>query len=146
MSILGRMNKYIITILCVLCCAGLTILTFSAALANDLDQQLLDAAGKGEAKRVMQLLELGASPDARDKYQGTPLIYSAWYGYVEVMKLLLCYGAEVDARQQQGQTALHGAASNCRTDAVKLLLCSGADADAKNKVGQTPLGWCTCPN
>jgi hypothetical protein len=104
-----------------------------------LDSELLEAARKGDVRKVRELLDRGADVDARDKYGWTPLHLAAYRGYAEVARLLLDRGANVDARDDVGDTPLHWAAHDGHLDVVELLLEHGADASAKDGKGKTPL-------
>jgi ankyrin repeat protein len=65
---------------------------------------------------VGTLLAAGADPNARDKFENTPLALAALNGSCEQMQLLLKHGADPNAVDKYGETALHRAVSNqvCR--------------------------------
>src|ERR1041385_4812727 len=75
------------------------------ASASDLGPDLLNAARKGQAERVTELLGKGAPVDSTDKNGRTPLMLAARHGHADVVKLLLAKGAHVDIRDRQGWTA-----------------------------------------
>ena len=104
-----------------------------------LDSELLEAARKGDVRKVRELLDRGANVNARDEYGWTPLHLAAYRGYAEVARLLLDRGANVDARDDVGDTPLHWAAHDGHLDVVELLLEHGADVNARAKDGATPL-------
>ena len=104
----------------------------------------------GETARL--LLERGASIEARNEEEDTPLIEAAAYGGTDVVNILLEKGAEVEARDNLGMTALIAAACDCAIidmpdtlDSMKLLLEKGANVNASDKEGRTALmyaaGW-----
>jgi len=103
-----------------------------------LDSELLEAARKGDARRVRELLDRGADVNARDVFDRTPLHLAAAFGHLDVAKLLLDRGADIDARESDGWTPLHYAAVNGRLDVARLLLERGADAGIKSRYGETP--------
>jgi len=71
-----------------------------------LNSELLEAARKGDARRVRELLDRGADVNARDKRGFTPLHVAAVNDHVDVAKLLLEHGADIDARDKYGFTPL----------------------------------------
>lgn len=97
------------------------------APAVSLDEQFLEAAQKGDAAAVSQLLDKGAKIDAvSPKGAFTALIATCAMGKVEVVKLLIDKGAKVDAKSSDGTTALSLAMKNNKTEAVQLLRDHGA--------------------
>jgi len=98
----------------------------------------------GQTARL--LLKKGASIEARNEGEDTPLIAAAGQGETAVVKLLLEKGANIEATDSYGQTALIAAACNCpiidmpdTDDSVRLLLENGANLEAKDKQGRTAL-------
>ena len=86
---------------------------------------LMAAIVAASPSRVGRLLDMGASPNRRDKDGTLPLIAAAYYADVKVMKILLDRGSDPRGR--------------ARADAVKLLLGYGADPNAMTFSGRTPL-------
>lgn len=137
-----------------------------------LDEGLLEAAEKGQAKRVQRLLSQGADVNAKNKWNITPLmsaskngylgivrelvtrkaviedykgnsalVWAAWAGHLDVVKLLLEYGADVKALDENGNTALFDAARRGHPEVVKVLLEHGSRVhDSKNPSGNA-LTW-----
>jgi ankyrin repeat protein len=124
------------------------------------------AAQSGDIRVAQLLLERGADPNNGNKIGGprptsakrasepppmssflgipefiggTPLMYAAHAGNIEVIKLLLAKGADVNARNIVNGSALMLAAQKGDTAVVKLLLERGADAHIKNDYGYTAL-------
>ena len=102
------------------------ILMSAVALAGDLDKDLIKAAGKGDAKKVLALLQKGADVNAADKLGWTPLKRAAENNKVDVVDLLIENGAMIDTLNgspipsfagiaASGYTALHRAAWDGRT-------------------------------
>ena len=74
--------------------------------AESIDNMLIEAVVKGDQIKVKQLIEDGASPNARD-YQGNSvlLIASEW-GRATIAKMLLENGANKNVKNRQGETPL----------------------------------------
>ena len=116
------------------------ILTSAVAHASDLNKDLLDAAGKGNERKVLALLQKGADVNAADDLGWTPLKRAAENNKVDVVDLLIENGAMIDTLNgspipsyagiaASGYTAIHRAAWDGRTEAVKVLIEHGAALD-----------------
>ena len=70
---------------------------------------------------------------------GTPLMYAAYVGNIEVIKLLIEKGADVNARNNHNGTALMLVAQRGDLVSVRLLLEKGADARVRHASGYTAL-------
>jgi ankyrin repeat protein len=107
-----------------------------------LNSQLIAAAQKEEASTVAALLAKGASVNAQNEFELTPLIIAADKGNIELVRLLVARGADVSVKDHTyGKTALRAAitswndlrgslapkASRERADIIGLLLSKGAD-------------------
>lgn len=58
---------------------------------------LTDAAARGDAERVDQLLKAGAAVDTRGGFaQSTALYHAAHQGHVECVRMLVSAGADVN--------------------------------------------------
>jgi len=112
---------------------------FSTYELMGLDEELLEAAERGDVGRVHELLGRDANPNARDEFGFTPLHWAAFNGHAEVARLLLDRGADVDARSKNGLTPLHLAAFHGHAKVAGLLLDKGADVNAGDVIGGTPL-------
>ena len=100
---------------------------------------IFEAAEKGDATRVIELLDQGGDVNARNDDDATPLCMAAYTGDLAMAKLLVERGANVDAMTEVGQTALTYTAVQGAVDVAKLLLEHGADVDVPNQTGNTPL-------
>ena len=67
----------------------------------------------------------------------TALMYVAWRGTAENVKMLLDAGADLTARDEDGETALMNAARYGTAEDLKLLLDAGADGSVKDSKGKT---------
>jgi len=96
-------------------------------------EQLQDAARKGDAAAVKQLLDEGVDVNTKFRYNATALFYAADHGHVEVVKVLLDHGAAMDLKDTfYGFTPLMlavGPAQKKRpehTEIAKLLIAKGS--------------------
>jgi hypothetical protein len=95
--------------------------------AQDLTDDLLTAARKGDFATVKSLLDRGADVNAKSPYGSTALLFASDHGHAEVVKLLLDRGADPNIEDTfYHQTALSWAAQKRRPEIAKLLLDKGA--------------------
>ena len=87
------------------------------------------------------LIELGADPNARDKWGDAPLHYAAATSpEPPPITTLIEHGAGIEARNMDNHTPLHRAAARYgNATTIRALLQLGADPDARDGQGQTPL-------
>lgn len=105
----------------------LVLLSSGSVLAQDLNEQLLAAARKGDPALARTLLEKGADVNAKTRYGATPLSYACDRGSVELVKLLIEKGANVDVKDTfYGATPIIWAAQKGHAEVVKVLLEKGA--------------------
>jgi ankyrin len=105
-----------------------------------LDQQLLDAVTKGQARLVKPLLRQGASPRATHGPDGrTALRAAAEAGLFGVVQVLVEAGAPLNACTSEGFTAMHLAAREQHSSIVGWLILEGASPSIPNDQGATPL-------
>lgn len=108
-------------------CVLVLLLVPIAVFAQDLNEQLLTAARKGDTAAARALLEKGADVNAKTRYGATPLSYACDRGNTELVRLLIEKGANVDARDTfYGATPIVWAAQKGNGAIVKLLLEKGA--------------------
>ena len=102
-----------------------------------------EAAAVGAAERVGELVELDSTlVDAFAADGFHPLALAAFFGHVEVVRLLVGRGADVGviARNERIQvTALHAAAAGNHTEIARLLIDAGAPVDAEQPGSFTAL-------
>src|SRR4030095_6836724 len=90
---------------------------------QELNDQLWEAARRGDAAGVTALLDKGADVNAKFRYGTTALFKAAERGNTEVVKLLLARGADATIKDTfYGATAMTWALSQKHVDVVRLLL------------------------
>jgi uncharacterized protein len=86
-----------------------------------------------------ELLDHGASVDARDRFGARPLSHAARFGNLQMVDLLLARDAPVNARNLAGATALFFAAGGGHTLIVHRLIERGADVKLVGRSGVSPI-------
>lgn len=102
------------------------------AVAQDpkqaLNEQLYEAARKGDVAEVKAVLDKGADVNAKFRYGATALFKAAERGHTEVVKLLLERGADVTVKDTfYGATALYWAMDKGHTGVVRAILAKSAE-------------------
>jgi hypothetical protein len=108
--------------------ASFPLAAIAQGTKQELNDQLWEAARKGDAVAVKALLDKGADVNAKFRYGATALSYAADKGHTEVVKVLLERGADVNVRDTFYQSSpLEWAVSKGHAAIVKALLDKGAD-------------------
>jgi ankyrin repeat protein len=107
--------------------------------AIEVSLTLFSAADGNCITLATELLEYGASVDARDRFGARPLSHAARFGHLEMVNLLLAHGAPIDARNLRGATALYYAAEGGRTSVAQRLIERGADVKLTGRSGISPV-------
>jgi ankyrin repeat protein len=113
--------------------AALLLLALAAAaVAQDpkqaLNEQLYEAARKGDAAEVKAVLDKGAEVNAKFRYGATALFKAAERGHTEVVKLLIERGADVTVKDTfYGATAMTWALDKGHTGVVRAILAKSAE-------------------
>jgi hypothetical protein len=98
-----------------------------AARAQNLNEDFLAAARKGDVAKLKELLDKGADVNAKTQYGATALAYACDKGHIEVVKLLLERGANVNVKDTfYGEMPLGWALQRNNVEVLKLLLDKGA--------------------
>ncbi|MDQ1557609.1 MAG: hypothetical protein QOD32_669 [Pyrinomonadaceae bacterium] len=99
-----------------------------AAFAQAQNDQLFEAARKGDAAAVKALLDRGVDVNTKFRYGATALSYAADKGHLEVVKLLLERKADVNVKDTfYGATPIIWAAQKGHAKIVEALIASGAE-------------------
>ena len=109
-----------------------TLALAASAAAQDpkqaLNEQLYEAARKGDAAEVRALLDKGADVNAKFRYGATALFKAAERGHTEVVKALIERGADVTIRDTfYGATAMYWAIDKGHTGVVRAILAKSAE-------------------
>jgi ankyrin repeat protein len=107
--------------------------------AIEVSLTLFSAADGNCIALAIELLDYGASIDARDRLGARPLSHAARFGHLEMVDLLLARGAPIDARNLAGATALYFAAEGGRTSVALRLIERGADVKLTGRSGISPV-------
>jgi ankyrin repeat protein len=108
--------------------------------AIEVSLTLFAAADKNCVELATELLDQGASVDARDRFGSRPLSHAARAGHLEMVNLLLERGAPINARNIAGSTALYAAAERGQEAVVRRLIERGADVNLRGQSGVSPVG------
>ena len=100
---------------------------------------LFSAADGNCIALATELLDSGASVDARDRFGARPLSHAARFGHLEMVDLLLAHGAPIDARNLAGATALYAAAERGHVSVAQRLIERGADVKLPGRSGISPV-------
>ncbi|HEX8187713.1 MAG TPA: ankyrin repeat domain-containing protein [Pyrinomonadaceae bacterium] len=93
-----------------------------------LNEQLYEAARRGDAAEVRAVLDRGADVNAKFRYGATALFKAAERGHAEVVKLLIERGADVNVKDTfYGATALSWALQKGHTPVVRSILAKSAE-------------------
>ena len=85
------------------------------------------------------LIAKGATIDAKEIYEFTPLILAAQEGHLKVVELLVSNKADINFTTNDGGTALHMASQEGHLDLCRYLKSEGCDITIKSKYGTTAL-------
>jgi ankyrin repeat protein len=106
---------------------SILLLSPAAAYAQDMKEDLLAAARKGNIEAVKSLLDKGVDVNSKSEYGATALSFACDKGHVAVVKLLLERGADANVRDTfYGATPMTWASMKGHAEIVSLLLDKGA--------------------
>lgn len=135
-------------------CLFFSLPVFTQDSIEDETEDLIEACEKGNFKSAKNHLAKGAKVNARANAGKTPgrtaIMWAAFRGRKELVKLLIDHGAEINAKDDwkgnmtrpegtEGWTPLIFAADSDHEEVVKILIEQGADVNVKTKSGITAL-------
>jgi uncharacterized protein len=107
--------------------------------AIEVSLALFSAADGNCIGLATELLDYGASVDARDRLGARPLSHAARFGHLEMVDLLLAHGAPIDGRNLAGATALYFAAEGGHVSVAQRLMERGANVKLTGRSGISPV-------
>jgi ankyrin repeat protein len=110
----------------------------STAHAQNRDQALIEAAGRGDPAAVERLIREGARVAARDNRGRTALLVATHGNHVAVARALIAAGADVNAKDDMQDSAFLYAGAEGRIEILKMTLPT-ADIKSTNRYGGTAL-------
>jgi uncharacterized protein len=118
--------------------AVLVIAMSAPANAQNRDEALITAAGKGDLPAVERLIRDGASVAARDARGRTALLAATHGNYVQVARRLIAARADVNAKDDIQDSPFLYAGAEGRVEILKMTLPT-ADLKSTNRYGGTAL-------
>jgi len=116
---------------------SLSIPSFAGVLANQ-EEILVDTLRKGQFDQVINLINDGGNPNAKDEYGWSLLHIAAGNNNLKIIEFLLNKGADINSKNGAGISILHTTAD---AEMANLLIYRGADINAQDADGRTPLHW-----
>lgn len=92
------------------------------------------------------LIEEGADADIKNVRGDTPLLWAAFKGNIELVRILVKGGANVNIQNRHGDTPLHFAARDNNIELTKILIEGRTDVNVQDNYGNTPLHYATVDN
>ena len=113
--------------------AALLALCVFSARADDMDQDLIAAAGKGDLARIAAFLKEGANVNGRDEEGRTPVMAATYGRHADAVNALLRAGADVNQRDRMLNNPFLYAGAEGMLDILKLAAAAGADPRLTNR-------------
>jgi len=110
-----------------------------AATPAGADQQLIQAAGRGDLPLLKKLLAAGTSVTARDQRKRTALLAATQENRIEAARLLIAAGADVNAKDDIEDSPYLLAGARGYLEILRATLAAGADLKSTNRYGGTAL-------
>lgn len=108
---------------------------------NDVQEALFNAAQRGNARAIQDLIALGAQVNMPDRFFGSTVLMCAVLNRrIESVRMLLAYDADIDTLSRTtGRTALMYAVCSGNIEMVKELLAKGAQVNKRSRYGTSAL-------
>lgn len=106
---------------------------------ENMGQELIKAAEKGETAAVLELLKKGADINAADEKGRTAVLAATHGNHAETVKALIEAGADIHIRDNRLDNVFLYAGAEGLLDIVKLAIDAGADPKLTNRYGGTAL-------
>lgn len=112
------------------------------ALASQNSFKLISAAREGNVTTVQkELLDNQADPNSIDKFNKTALMYAAYLGHTDVVRVLLEAGADIDLVDSEGWNVLFYAVVKNREVISALLVNQGVDTTLVDLDGKQAIDY-----
>jgi hypothetical protein len=108
---------------------------------ESLQEDLMVAAMRGDARTVLHLLLEGADPNEPSERGDSALRRACASGSDDAVRTLLEFGADPGARRSRLTPPLFEAAASDRIGMISMLASKGADVNARNRDGSSPLHY-----
>lgn len=115
----------------------LPVTTLADQVTNSAENELIDAASRGQLSRMRSLLT--ESHSFLQPTLNQALIQATLHGQDKVVEFLLNNNANINAQDEENRPLLHLAARDDRIAALRVLLAKGANKDAVTVDGTTAL-------
>ena len=103
--------------------------------ANFLNEQLLQAAQRGDREAALKLLQEGADINARDAHGRTPVMIATYQHNTEMVRELIQAGADINIRDYNKENPLLHAGAHGWLDILALAIEANADTRLTNRFG-----------
>jgi len=103
--------------------------------ANFLNEQLLQAAQRGDREATLKLLKEGADIDTRDAQGRTPVMIATYQHHTEMVRELIQAGADINIRDYNKENPLLHAGAQGWLDILALAIEANADTRLTNRFG-----------
>jgi len=104
-----------------------------------MNQQLIQAAERGDTPTVLQLLAAGAAINSRDAAGRTPVMAATHGNQVATVQALIAAGADINLQDNRQDNPFLYAGAEGLLDILKLTIAAGANTKLTNRFGGTAL-------
>jgi len=109
-------------------------------------KNIYNAAKKGEIQSIKSNVESGFDINSKDEFGKTLLMYSCYYGHIEIVEYLILKKVEINIQDNENWSALFYSVSKNRVDITAILLKNGADTTLKDIDGKTAFDYAVSKN